>query len=108
MRIALWLLFVLAASGCSTTHVPPAAQSKLSSEKVTFYDRNRDGLIDIEDHDFGCCDRNWALVDTDFDSRFDVKFVWGYAFERESVDIAVPKGSPISEKTAPNWSPLIR
>ena len=63
---------------------------------VTYYDRNHDGIVDYEFHDFGCCDRNWGLVDTDFNGRYDLRLQWGYSFEQNPVDAPVAIGVTIS------------
>jgi hypothetical protein len=58
---------------------------------VTYYDRNQDGRIDYEIHDVGCCDRNWALVDTDYSGRYDLELRWGFSLMRRLIDVPVPK-----------------
>ena len=57
---------------------------------VTYHDDNSDGFVDFEMHDFGCCDRNWALVDSDFDGTFDLRVQWGESFTEEPVEEPVP------------------
>ena len=44
-----------------------------ASSAVTYYDRNNDGVADLELHEPGHCDDcDWALADTDFNGRYDV------------------------------------
>jgi len=39
---------------------------------VKYYDRNHDGVVDLEFHDIpGAMDAAWALVDTKFRGRYD-------------------------------------
>ena len=72
---------------------------------VTYYDRNSDGIVDLEFHDFGCCDRNWALVDTQFSGRYNVKVKWGYSLTTESTNVPVPSDVKIKtdQSKMPSW-----
>jgi len=68
---------------------------------ITYYDRNGDGVIDFELHRYGCCDRDWALVDRRFSGRYDLKIRWGYGLEKSNIDLAVPKNVHISSGDPP-------
>ena len=70
--------------------------------QITYYDRNHDGRVDYELHDFGCCDRNWALVDTNFAGRYNFKLKWGFAFERLPTDSPVAVGVSITSGDPPD------
>ena len=88
------LVVALSASGCASA--PPSLASEPAPSKaedlgtVTYHDDNSDGFVDFEMHDFGCCDRNWAMVDSDFDGTFDLRVQWGESFTEEPVDEPVP------------------
>jgi hypothetical protein len=73
---------------------------------VTYYDRNGDGVVDLEFHNLGCCDRDWALVDSDFNGRYDKRVQWGYALVKTPADLPVPKNVPITSGQPPlsGWS----
>ena len=89
MRALLTLGIAVVLLGCaSTTQVAPSTAEDVG--KVTYFDDNVDGIVDYEFHDFGCCDRNWALADTDFDGYFDLRAQWGYAYSETLVEQAVP------------------
>ena len=98
MRILLLLLMIgLLAAGCTST------KRTLEDRFVTtYYDRNHDGVVDFELHSLpGGADTDWALVDTHFSGRYDLKIIWGFALEKKQVDIPVPKGVPISSGSPP-------
>ncbi len=96
MRTSLALIATLLI-GCAT-HAPQGSQDSAADDHgvVTYYDRNHDGLADYELHDFGCCDRNWALMDADFNGRYDLELRWGYSYEERPVDFLVATGVSIS------------
>ena len=98
MRTFLALIATLTLAGCATQVQPgpPLSFQESDGALVTYKDRNRDGRVDYELHDFGCCDRNWALVDTDFNGRYDLELQWGEAFERRPVDFPIATGVSIS------------
>lgn len=92
--LGLALVVALGSSGCASAPpslasdpVPPTAEE---FGTVTYHDDNSDGVVDFEMHDFGCCDRNWALVDSDFDGTFDLRVQWGESFTEEPVEQPVP------------------
>ena len=101
MRPACSLWALLALAGCSS-------RESGAPDITTYFDRNRDGTVDRELHDLACCDRNWALVDSDFNGRYDLKVSWGFTLGKSPVDIVVPKSVPISASDPPEWALEIR
>ncbi len=92
MRV-LRMLWISLLIGCAGPH------SALEGEHwdVKYYDRNHDGIVDFELHQIpGAADAAWALSDTTFSGRYDVHLKFGYAFERQRVNIAVPKNVKIT------------
>lgn len=100
--LGLALVGAIGLVGCASTTHPLAPESAVSSAQdlgnVTYHDDNSDGFVDFEMHDFGCCDRNWALVDSDFDGTFDLRVQWGYSFTEEPIEQPVPHFVAISPK----------
>jgi len=89
------LLIVAAAaalSSCTSTAVLPG-----SDWTTAYYDRNGDGRVDYalyerrDVHDAG-----WALIDSDFDGRYDTRATVGAGSVLSRVDRAVPTGVPIT------------
>jgi hypothetical protein len=71
---------------------------------VKYYDRNHDGMVDLEFHDIpGAADAAWSLVDTKFAGHYDLKIQWSVAITRERVDTPVPRNVPITP-----GQPLVR
>ncbi|MEY2575174.1 MAG: hypothetical protein QOF80_661 [Verrucomicrobiota bacterium] len=69
---------------------------------TTYYDRNHDGLVDFELHDIPrVSDDAWALSDSKLTGRYDVRLKFGYALERERVDMPVPRNVPITPGKPP-------
>ena len=69
---------------------------------VSYYDRNRDGIVDFELHHLpGGADADWALSDTTFRGRFDLRISWGIVITREAVDLPVPKNVRITSDKPP-------
>jgi hypothetical protein len=97
MRRLGFVALALLISGCvSHDTLPP------EHWVVTYYDRNHDGIVDFELHRLpGTADSAWALRDTKFSGRYDVRLKFGYAFEREPVSIAVPKHVKITPGKPP-------
>ena len=58
---------------------------------VTYFDRNDDGVADFEYHNPGCYDCEWALIDSDFNGRYEKRVVWGYTLVKETVNVPIPK-----------------
>jgi len=72
---------------------------------VTYYDRNHDGIVDYEVHTLGrgMADADWALVDTKFRGRYDLRVHWGYVLEKKKVDIPVAKDVKIMPGRPPKY-----
>ena len=69
---------------------------------VKYYDRNHDGVVDLELHDIpGATDAAWALVDTKFTERYDLRVQWSVAVTQERVDIPVPRNVYITPGQPP-------
>ena len=51
---------------------------------VTYYDRNHDGIVDFELHTLGSghADADWALSDTKFRGRYNLRIHCGYVLEK--------------------------
>ena len=98
MRTFVALITTLFLIGCATETPLSSHGSAETSDTgvVTYYDRNSDGRVDYELHDFGCCDRNWALVDTDFSGRYDLELRWGYSYAERPTDSPIPTWVSIS------------
>jgi hypothetical protein len=63
---------------------------------ITYYDRNHDGIVDFELHHLPhSADADWALSDTQFRGRYDLRLNWGIGLERKPVDMPVAKNVPI-------------
>jgi len=98
MRCLLLLPFAaLAACASSTTQSPEAKWT------TTYYDRNYDGAVDFEVHILGGGggDADWALSDTKFRGRYDLRIDWGFVFEKRRVSISVPKNVTITPGKPP-------
>lgn len=67
---------------------------------VTYYDRNHDGVVDLELHDDpGYAHAQWGLIDTDFDGRYDALEVFAPGGKRFPVEVFVQRnGIHISEE----------
>ncbi len=84
-------------SSCTLSGILPGA-----GWTATHYDRNRDGRVDYTIYDQpDLMDEEWALIDTDFDGRYDVRYnvVWRTA--RSRVDRLIPVGVPITPGPPP-------
>ena len=98
IRLAIGGLLISMLSSCGA--LPPASDE--NRYVVTYYDRNHDGVVDFEFHDIpGAADAAWALSDTKFTGRYNVKLKFGFAFEREKVDLPVPKNVKITPGKPP-------
>jgi hypothetical protein len=97
MRHISVLLSATMLAACASSDTAEQISKLKKSEVVTYYDRNHDGVVDFELHDFpGLADAAWAFSDTKFRGRYNIRLTFGYAFERESVDIPVPKNVKIT------------
>jgi hypothetical protein len=93
MRIITTLILMLIVSACSTGSGDKARTSEVPEAifTVTYYDRNLDGVADLELHEPAYCDDcDWALVDTNFDGRYDKRVRWSFGIVKEVVDLPVP------------------
>lgn len=108
-QVCLGVLLVGAISlaGCASAAPAPSAKPAVPTPedhgKVTYHDDNSDGFVDFEMHDFGCCDRNWALVDSDFDGSFDLRVQWGYSVTETPLEQPVPHFVPVSPNSS-GWA----
>jgi hypothetical protein len=69
---------------------------------VTYYDRNHDGRVDFELHHLpGGADTDWALSDTKFRGRYDLRIDWGYAYTTKRIDAPIPTGVKITPGKPP-------
>jgi hypothetical protein len=92
------LAFITLLIGCAAPHSPIEQDRYVT----TYYDRNHDGVVDFELHDIpGAADAAWALTDTKFRGRYDVRLKFGYAFEREHVNLPVPEHVKITSGKPP-------
>ena len=100
MRIVSLSLFVVLTACASSDQ---SALREIEKQYVmTYYDRNHDGIVDFELHDIpGAADAAWALSDTKFRGRYDTRLKFGYAFQREKVDLPVPKDVKITSGNPP-------
>ena len=81
----------------SCTATAPKSALEEGHWVTTYYDRNHDGIVDFELHELaGTADTAWALSDTKFRGRYDVRIHWGYGLEKKQVDMPVPKGVKIT------------
>ena len=66
--------------------------------EVTYYDRNHDGIADLEFHHApGWADADWGLVDSDYNAEYDILFGPGY-FPSTKVHVPVPGGVRITKE----------
>src|SRR3954467_6847941 len=100
MQVVLLSLFVLLTACASSDQ---SAIREIEKQYVTtYYDRNHDGIVDFELHDIpGAADAALGLTDTKFRGRYDVRLKFGYAFQREKVDLPVPKNVKIISDKPP-------
>ena len=85
----------LAAAGVSTllagcASFEPTAPNPTSNATI-YYDRNHDGVADFELHNALVPDGAWALCDSQFRGRYNLKILSGYTVTTEPVDIPVPR-----------------
>lgn len=97
MRLAFFLLLVVLLASCAAT---PSTTENLSV--TTYYDRNEDGVVDYELHRIpGMTSWTWALIDTKFKGRYDVRMKLAYPFDREGADLPVPRNVKITPGLPP-------
>jgi hypothetical protein len=111
MRLVSALCCILLAA-CSTSSQRPTGAETVSSAaagdpgEVSYYDRNRDGVADLEFHEYAHRDdADWALVDTRFKGRYDLELRWSFGLLKRPVDLPVPTGVSISadRSRVPAW-----
>jgi hypothetical protein len=104
--LVLVALVMLAACEPRITEPEPSGAAPTDVEVVTYYDRNNDGETDLELHEPGCEDCDWALVDTDFNGRYEKHVYWGYSLAKKSVDLAVPSGvaNTVGQPVRSGWT----
>jgi hypothetical protein len=70
---------------------------------VTYYDRNGDGIVDFElHHHLRSDDTDYALCDTQFRGRYDLKINYNPFNPREETDRPVPTGVKVTPGQPPN------
>lgn len=68
-------------------------------ERISYYDSNGDGKVDVESHQYvGANDADWELRDEDHNGRFEKKIRYGVGVFESAVDLPVPKGVRIDPK----------
>jgi|GEM_PF-3540785 len=83
-------------AGCT---LKDGAESESWKVKVSYHDRNGDGVADLETHTYiGIEDADWALRDDDFDGRYEKKALYGFAASEIAVDLPVPVGVKLEQK----------
>lgn len=89
------LLALVLAAGCATRS--KSADPLERRVLVTYYDRNRDGRVDLEKHTYpGFADADWELRDDDYDGKYEKKILYGFAVRETAVDLRVPVKVKIS------------
>ena len=83
---------------CTVYSDEPVPEPDLAYDYViTYYDRNHDGVVDFELHHLpGGADADWALSDTKFRGRYNLRIAWSFTLVREKVDMPVPKDVEIT------------
>ena len=90
--ISYFLLSAALLSGCATHRNEPLSHEAQTS----YYDRNADGKIDLEKHQYpGLADADWELRDDDFDGVYENKVFFGFALKQSAIHIRVPTGLKI-------------
>jgi hypothetical protein len=87
MRPPIISLCILLLVSCTVARSSPEDHSV-----ITYYDRNKDGVVDYELHQVpGTMHWPWALIDSRFTGRYDRKIKLAYPFDSDSVDLPVPR-----------------
>jgi hypothetical protein len=91
MRYILTIALPLLLAACAHSDKTAGASESSDVTVVTYYDRNLDGIADFELHEPPYCDDCiWALVDFDFDGRYERRVNWSFSIIKESVNLPVP------------------
>lgn len=62
-------------------------------ERVSYYDRNGDGKVDLEIHKVADAkEKDWALSDNDYDGRYELETHLGVVIKKVMIDRPVPTG----------------
>ena len=92
--ITFLLIATLLSFGCA----PRSGDSLEDRARISYYDRNHDGRVDLEVHQHpGVADADWMLRDDDHDGRYEKKILLGVGVFESAVDIPVPTGVKIKK-----------
>ena len=98
MRHLVGLISFIALAGCASH------KSRPMNWIVTYYDRNHDGIVDYEFHYLpDWLHLDYALCDTKFRGRYDLRINWTYEIQTERTDLPVPKGVKITHGKLPGY-----
>jgi hypothetical protein len=90
-------LVLLAACSAGNHDIVRVTDPSSTASKVIYYDRNSDGVADLELHQPPHCDDcDWALVDTDFNGRYDKRVRWSFGILKEPIDVPVTDNVPLA------------
>lgn len=90
------VLVLLAACSTGSDDVFRSAAPSGAAPQVIYYDRNNDGAADLEFHQpLHCDDCEEALVDTDFDGRYDKRVRWSFGILKDAIDLPVKRNVPL-------------
>ena len=90
-------------TGCAATADPDASFLTDRRFVVTYYDRDGDGRADFASYELpDSSHSDWALVDTDFDGRFDRKLRYGNTVGEYPTSILVPRAVKIAGRRPPD------
>jgi hypothetical protein len=91
------LLAILTAfgSGCAS----PGVNALERRVRITYYDRNGDGKVDLEKHRYpGMADMDSELRDDNHNGRYEKKVIYGVGIFESKIDLPVPAGVRIESK----------
>lgn len=90
------LLSLLATTALCFTATSFAADDKAAPEppegkvQISYIDRNGDGKVDLEKHHYPRgADMDWEYRDDNYDGRYEVKVLYGFAVTKTPVDLPV-------------------
>jgi hypothetical protein len=88
MKLHLSLLAAAAAFTATTALAEPEPPE--GKPQITYIDRNGDGKVDLEKHHYPRgADMDWELRDDNYDGRYEVKVLYGFAVTKTAVDLPV-------------------
>ena len=103
MRFAILASLAALLASCAVLGNTPENRSV-----TTYYDRNKDGVADYELHQVpGTAYWTWALVDTKFTGRYDVRMKLAYPYDSERVNIPVPRNVKVIPGMPPSQAPRV-